>query len=333
MSCSVAVMPMKSGSGNAPDRVRGLLAERRVGLVADHELVRGARELVGVTGEPGIRLDRHRVLSERLAPTLDRIDETVAVALRREVAPELVDEQAPVGEDQDAELARRLDEPCGGDRLAGRGWVAEAVAPRRAQVLADEGGILCLLVLQVDVVVVLVLRLLDQLGDRSVAGAVAVLLGAPLRCGDELGEHSREGVDLMAAERGSGRGGRVLGREHPLEAQHQAVAHLPARRRRRQAGLDLQGRVVERATAGGARRQRDLCVFAGMEERLAEPALRALRSALQGQRGLGRGVRDDRGFLHLCSSLETRRSVVANVRGRQLTRALFTAPASLHSGM
>ena len=45
----------------AADRGRGLLAERGVRLVADHELVGGARDLVDVAGEPRVGLDRDRV--------------------------------------------------------------------------------------------------------------------------------------------------------------------------------------------------------------------------------------------------------------------------------
>ena len=63
----------------------------------------------------------------------------VAVAVLGELAAELVDEQAAVGEDQDAFGARRLDEAGGGDRLAGRGRVAEAVAAHRAGVLLRLG--------------------------------------------------------------------------------------------------------------------------------------------------------------------------------------------------
>ena len=66
---------------------------------------------------------------ERLAALLDRVGEALAVALGRQVAAELVDEQPAVREDQDAELAGRLDEAGRGDRLARRGRVAEAVAP------------------------------------------------------------------------------------------------------------------------------------------------------------------------------------------------------------
>ena len=111
-----------------PDRGARLLAERRVRLVADHELVRAARDLGRVAREPGVGLDRDRVVAQRLHAGVDRVGEAVGVALGREVARELGDEQAPVGEDQDAEVSRRLDEPGRGDRLAGRRRVAEAVA-------------------------------------------------------------------------------------------------------------------------------------------------------------------------------------------------------------
>jgi len=110
------------------DRRRCLLAERRVGLVADDELVRAPRQLVAVAGEPGVRLDGEGVRPERLLATFDRVDEAVAVPLRRQIAAELVDEEAAVGEDEDAEVARGLDEARRRDRLAGRGRVAEAVS-------------------------------------------------------------------------------------------------------------------------------------------------------------------------------------------------------------
>ena len=99
-----------------------------MGLVADDELVRAPRQLVAVAGEPGVRLDGEGVRPERLLAAFDRVDEAVAVSLRREVAAELVDEEAAVGEDEDAEVARGLDEPRCRDRLAGRGRVAEAVS-------------------------------------------------------------------------------------------------------------------------------------------------------------------------------------------------------------
>src|SRR5579864_837582 len=51
----------------AADRGGGLLAECRVRLVADHELVGGARDLVDVAREPGVGLDRDRRQAGRLA--------------------------------------------------------------------------------------------------------------------------------------------------------------------------------------------------------------------------------------------------------------------------
>ena len=102
----------------AADRRARLLAERRVRLVADHQLVGLARERAGVPGEPGVGLDRDRVAVQWLLAGLDEVGEPVAVALGRQVALELGDEQAPVGEDQDSQRARRLDEARGRDRLA-----------------------------------------------------------------------------------------------------------------------------------------------------------------------------------------------------------------------
>ena len=71
-----------------------------------------------MTRKPRVGLDRERVRAQRLRAELDRVGEAVAVALGLQVALELRDEQTAVREDQDAEDARRLDEPGGGDRLA-----------------------------------------------------------------------------------------------------------------------------------------------------------------------------------------------------------------------
>ena len=146
-----------------PDRGARLLAERRVGLVADHELVRAARDLGGMAREPGVRLDRDRVVPQRLHAGVDRVGEALGVALGREVARELGDEQAAMGEDQDAEVLGGLDEPGRGDRLAGRGRVAEAVAARGARILALERGRLVVEIV-VDHAGVEVVVLLVQLG-------------------------------------------------------------------------------------------------------------------------------------------------------------------------
>jgi hypothetical protein len=54
--------PDVEGLGEGADRGRGLLPERRVRLVADHELVRVAVDRVDVAREPGVGLDRERRL-------------------------------------------------------------------------------------------------------------------------------------------------------------------------------------------------------------------------------------------------------------------------------
>ena len=298
--------------GEAADRVRGLLAEGGVRLVADHELVRAAGELVAVPREPRVRLDRDRVGPKRLPILLDRVGQAVAVPLGGEVAAELVDEQPAVGEDQDAEVSRGLDEPGGGDRLAGRGGVPEAVATRRAGVLAGEAGLVGLLVGELDLLLVLLFLLVQELRDAAVRAAVAVLLGAALGGGDQLGQHPGERVDLVAPESGAGGGGGALGGEDPLEPEHQPVAHLPAGRRAPQTGLDLLQRVVQRETARGTRGEGDTRLLTRMEERLAEPPLRAMRGLLQVRKRFGRPARSDSGFLHVCSRLEPRCPVVRN---------------------
>ncbi len=75
-------------------------------------------------------------------------------------------------EDEDAERARRVDEAGGGDRLAGRGRVAEAVAADRAGILLRRQlDFLVLVVLAVGERLVVVL-LVDELLDDGVPVAV-----------------------------------------------------------------------------------------------------------------------------------------------------------------
>ena len=314
----------------APDRGRGLLAERGVRLVADHELVRAARELVAVPGEPGVCLDRDRVGPERLLAALDRVREALAVAFGRQIAAELVDEKAAMGEDQHPEMAGRLDEPRRCDGLPGRGRVAEAIAAGRPRILAGDGRLFELLLDELGILLVLELAFLDELRDAAVGRAVAVLLGASLGRGDQLGEHPGERVDLMPAEGGAGGGRRTLGREHPLEAEHQAVADLPAGRRRAVARVDLLDRVAEREAPCRARRERDLRVLARVQERLAEPALGAMRGAFEVRERPGRRVLSGCGFLHVRSSLETRRPAQRNRSRKAAHSGVVPAPASLH---
>ena len=167
----------------------------------------------------------------------DHVGEALAVAVVGELAPELVDEQAAVGQDQHAFGAGGLDEAGGRDRLAGGGRVAEAVAPLGARVLVRRRrelvGLAVVVELDGDVVLVLFL-FLDELlgGDGAVAVAplpFAVLL---LDRGDQLGEHPGERVHLVAAQLGAGGEVRRLLGEHALEPEHERVAHLPLGRGR-----------------------------------------------------------------------------------------------------
>ena len=118
------------------DAGAGLLAERRVGLVADHDRV-GVGDLAGVADEPLVGLDGDRPVGVVLALE-QRRREAVGVAAVGDLADELVDEVAAVGEDQDAAGPRGLDEADGGDGLAGAGRVLE---PEAAAGVGIVGGL------------------------------------------------------------------------------------------------------------------------------------------------------------------------------------------------
>ena len=244
-----------------------------MGLVGDHELVRVAGQRADVTCEPRVGLDRQRVAAQRFLARLDRRREALAVALGLQLAVELRDEQPPVREDQHAERASRLDEACGGDRLAGGGRVPEAVAPLRAGILLGrELGLRLFLfvgALELELLVLFLVHLRE-------AVAVPVQLGRLLVRGDQLGQHPGERVDLVPAQLGAGREARRLVGQDALEAEHQPVAHLPVGRRRRASGLHLRERVVERAAAGGSRCERLVGVLARVQEGLARPGIGAL---------------------------------------------------------
>ncbi len=233
-------------------------------------------------------------------------------------------------EDQHAEMPCGLDEPGGRDRLPGRRGVTEPVAARSAGILTPEAWLLGLLRLVDEVDVLLVLVLLDELRDAAIRRAVAVLLRAPLGRRDQLGQHPRQRVDLVAAQDRPGGGRRRLGGEHALEAEHEAVAHLPARRRRPVPRFDLLERLVQCEPSRGTGRERNLGILAGMEERLGEPALGAMGGALEVRKLSGRRGLSDSGFLHVRSSLETRRSVLCNRSRKAAHSGLVRAPASLH---
>ena len=107
----------------------------------------------------------------RAAPEHD-VGEPVAVAVLGQLAPELVDEQAAVGQDQHALGAGGLDESGGRDRLPGRRRMAEAVAPLGARIVTVGRGRLvfvgAVLLAELDLKVVLVLVVLvEQLLDGA----------------------------------------------------------------------------------------------------------------------------------------------------------------------
>ncbi len=239
--------------------------------------------------EPGVGLDRDRIAAQRLLAGLDEIGEAVAVALGRQIALELGDEQAAVGQDQDSERTGGLDEACRRNRLARRGRMAEAVAANGARILADEALDLFLRVVVDDLV--LFLRLLGLELGVPVPVAVLLLVGVALvRC-DQLGQHPCQRVDLMLAQLGA-RGGRGLLRgEDALEPEQEAETDFPAGRGGGATGVDLRQRLVERGAAGGAGRQHLVRLFAGVKDGLARPVLRAERVGLQAIRRVRRVCR------------------------------------------
>ena len=136
ISAPVAVMPMKTGPDPLADRGAGLLAERGVGLVADDDRV-GVGDVAGVAHEPLVGLDGHGTARRRLVAVLEqRRPDALLVAAVAQLAQELVDQVAAVGEDQDAAGARGLDEAHRGHGLAGAGGVLEPEAAGGARVLA-----------------------------------------------------------------------------------------------------------------------------------------------------------------------------------------------------
>ena len=169
---------MYSGSGKRRIASRSSRRARCAPRRRSRAGTRCARELVAVSREPGVGLDRDRVGASGLA-ALDRVGQPVAVALRLQVAAELVDEQPAVREDQDAEVPRASTNPAAAIVLPGRSRMAEAVAARRAGVLRDGSG-------RPRREARRPLRprpppARRRAGDAAVPGAVAVLLGAPLR--------------------------------------------------------------------------------------------------------------------------------------------------------
>ena len=181
-------------------------------------------------------------------------------------------------EDQDAEGARRFDEPGGGDRLAGRGRVAEPVAAHGARIRPRVPLFLlrlgvCLVVEDVlrRVLDRLVLFLLGHHCDR----AVSVRGRFSLVRGDELGEHPGERVDLVSPKLRPGSKVRPFLGEHALEPEHEAVLHLPRGCGRPPAGVDLGNRIVERAASRRSGCQNLGRILALSEQGLASPGFRS----------------------------------------------------------
>ena len=233
-------------------------------------------------------------------PTLDHRREAVAVAFGRQLSDELGDQQPAVREDEDARRARRLHEAGCGDRLAGGGGVSEPVATNGAGILLGRRLLLGLRLL-VDLrlgfglfVLLFVLVLLD-----TVAVPVCRFFSA-LGGGDQLGEHPRQRVDLMAAQLGAGGKLRRLLGEHSLEAEHEREAHLPLGGRLLAALLDLGQGLVESPAPRRLGRKRVGRFLAVVEERLSGPFLGAFGC---GDEIVGRRERYGSllgGLLHVC---------------------------------
>ena len=212
----------------AADRRARLLAQGRMGLVGNHQVVGVGVEVAPVAREPRIGLDRQRVRFRGLLAALDGVNDPVAVALGGQVSVELGNEQAAVREDEDSQRARGLDESGRGDRLAGRGRMPEAEAANSAWVFLRRQGQRQLVRVAVgcrrrlDLVFLLLVDLGLGIGTISIRG-----LGRCLRRSDQLSEHAGERVDLMLPKlcaRGEPR--RMVG-EHTLEPEHQRVAAPP----------------------------------------------------------------------------------------------------------
>ena len=127
----------EDGAGPGADAGAGFLAQRGVRLVADHDRV-GVGDFLVVADEPLVGLDRDRPFGV-VAVAHQRRAQALLVAAVGDLADELVDQVAAVGEDQDAAGAGRLDEADRGDGLAGAGRVLEPEAAGRAGIV---GGLL-----------------------------------------------------------------------------------------------------------------------------------------------------------------------------------------------
>ena len=269
----------------------------------------------GVAHEPLVGLDRHRavgvvVLVARAAAREMR-SRVAAVA---QLAEELVDEVAAVGEDQDAAGARRLDEAQRGDRLAGARRVLEPEALGgvgvlgRLGVLASSGVARRLVPVLRLLVGLLVLEALGQSSSPGIAdeaerrrarrprGAVPLPLrwasaSSAVSVPDSASTWWAESTVPSTSLR------LVLGEQalEPEQQRRSAGATRPTGTSR--AGVELGERGVERAPRGRVRaRARPSTVLALEHEGLAGERLCALDVARESE-----GTRPDRplrGFSH-----------------------------------
>ena len=252
-----------------------LLAERRVCLVADHDRV-GVRDPAGVADEPLVGLDRDRSVG-MIGVVEQRRAEALLVAAVGDLADELIDEVAAVGEDQDAAGAAGIDEPDRGDGLPGPGRVLEPEPAARPGILGRLGDdvrvlglglvpVLRLLVGGEDLVVgvELLVEGVGRLGGLAVGGRLGAAIGtavAPrlalraLELGCDRGQGPGEGVDLVLVELRAVEQLRLAVPEQALEAEQERVVASPLERRVLGAALELGERGVDGASPGGARRQ------------------------------------------------------------------------------
>ncbi len=237
----------------------------------------------------------------------DRVREPVAVTLGRQVVLELGDEKAAVGEDEDAELACGIHESSRRDGLPGSGRVSEAVTTGRSRVVSVELGLEGSVFDEprVEVVVDLLVELRfrdDPVAAAATAVPVAVLVDPVLGRCDELGQHAGERVDLVTPQLGPGRGAHRFLRQDSLEPEHEAVAHLPARRGLCEARRHLLEGVVERGTSCRVGRESFGHLLAVVDERLAEPGSGSTCSLGQIELGFRRQRRCGLCFVHARST-------------------------------
>jgi hypothetical protein len=180
--------------------------------------------------------------------------------------------------------------------------MAEPEPADRAGILPRRQLLVMLVALLVDDVLFLLVLLVFDLLDECQAVAVRSVLVFLLVVGDQLGQHPRERVDLVTAERRAGGEVRLGIGEHPLEPEHEPKTDLPARRRSPAAGVDFRDCLVERPPARRSGREHLRRVLVVAQERLARPRLGAGCGGGERIVRLREGGRLLCGFLHVRST-------------------------------